>query len=85
MLLSNTENESRRERSATLSATSCSLVNKYPILLPNTKHRIQKTTPIITEVDTRTLMENLAALASPLPSSFAIRTLQNEMIFESNQ
>nr|GMD01381.1 hypothetical protein Iba_scaffold66483CG0010 [Ipomoea batatas]GMD85611.1 hypothetical protein Iba_chr14aCG26040 [Ipomoea batatas]GME19686.1 hypothetical protein Iba_scaffold23504CG0040 [Ipomoea batatas] len=73
MLLSNTENESSIERSDTASATSFSSVNKYPILLPNARHKTQKNNPTTIEVDTITLIENRVALASPLPSSFATR------------
>lgn len=80
MPLSNTEKASRRERSDTPFATSSSSVNKYPSLLPNTKQRIQKNSPISTEVLIRTLIENFAALASPLPSSFATRTLLRETV-----
>lgn len=75
MLLSNTETASRKERSDTVLTTAMSLVNKYPIVLPKAKQRMVKITPITTEVTTRTLIENFVALASPLPSSFAIRTL----------
>lgn len=75
MLPSKTVNASRRERSETLCATSSSLVNKYPIFLLNTKQRIQKNSPIIAEVLINTLIENFAAFASPLPSSFATLAL----------
>lgn len=75
MLLSKIEKASKVERSATLSATAFSSLNKYPRFLPKIKHTTQKNSPIISEVLTKTLMENFAALASPFPSSFAIRTL----------
>lgn len=78
MLLSKIEIESKGARSATLSATAFSSLNKYPRCLPKIKHKIQKNSPIVTEVLTKTLMENFAALASPFPSSFAIRTLYEE-------
>lgn len=75
MPLSSIEKASRNERSVTVRATSSSLVNRYPSLLPNTKQRIQKNIEIKSEVMISTLIENLVALASPLPSSFATLTL----------
>lgn len=60
------------------SATSLSLLNKEAILLPTAKHRMEKRTPMETEALRFTLMENFAALASPLPNSFATRTLYKQ-------
>ena len=74
-LFSNNVKASRVERLETASATSSSLVNKYEILFPKAKHKIQKTTPILIDVLRITLMENIAALAFPFPSSFDMRTL----------
>ena len=75
ILFSKIEKASRVDRLETASAISSSLVNKYEILFPKTKHKIQKITPIHVEVPRITLMENFTALAFPFPSSFDTRTL----------
>ena len=75
MLLSKIEKASKTERSATASMTSSSLVNIYAIWRPNTKHKTKKNTPTISETPRITLIANFAALAFPLPNSFATRTL----------
>ena len=74
-LFSNIEKANRVERLETTSATFSSLVNHHEILFPKAKHKIQKTTPILIDVLRITLMENIAALAFPFPSSFDMRTL----------
>ena len=75
ILFKNTEKVSSTERSDTVSATSLSFVKKYASSLWKKKHKLEKITPISNEVAIKTLIENLTALAFPLPSSFATLTL----------
>lgn len=74
-LLSKTEKERRTERLETISTTSSSVENKDARFRLKNKQRIQKHTPIPIEVLRITFIENFAALAFPLPSSFDTRTL----------
>lgn len=75
MLDRSTVNASRSERSEIARDTASSSVKKELMFLLKTKHMIQKKRPIEDEVAINTLIENLTAPASPLPSSFATRTL----------
>lgn len=75
MLLSNSVNESRTERSETISATSSLSVKIYESFRPKTNANTQNTTPRHAEVQRTTLMAKFAAFAFPLPNSFDTRTL----------
>ena len=69
------EKASNTARLDIVSATSSSLVRKCAISSPKIKHRTQNTTPITIDVLRIILIENFAALAFPLPNSFATLTL----------
>lgn len=80
--LSKTEKASSTERLVTDSITSSLLVNKCASLRLKTKQIKEKKNPMTVVVAIATFTENFAALASPLPSSFETRTLENQIRYK---
>lgn len=76
MLANKAENARRSERLETVRMTASSSVKRYVMLVLNRKQMVQNKSPIEVEVPISTLIENLTAPASPLPSSFPTRTLR---------
>ena len=86
MLANKAENARRSERREAVWMTASSSVKRYVMLVLNRKQMIQNKSPIEVEVPISTLIENLTAPASPLPSSFPTRTLSEggrETLFQS--
>ena len=78
-LFSNIETDNKGDKSPTAKATSLFEVNIYASLSLKNKKNMNRRNPMANDVSTDTIIENFAALALPLPSSFATRTLQNKV------